>query len=253
MTDPKKFVAGLSIPIVKADEGFSAAIQVAGLESAEDDKQEAYVNNKSLVSFVADIPGQLRKDVLNSTLLAQRVADHYFPKPEDILQWYDKYIEVMTGVGWTFEQKEFSNYDSSSNLFEMESAIVGILTALAGQNYAAVIQGTLEALKGLADDNDIIKVFEKNTHGLQKGNFQIGLTTAKDGVVSMQIGAFMLNSRDNIHNILFFKSGKDKIQLNFYTIKCTLNEDNYALVRNDILAKLGQSTKTFIAKLPDFS
>ena len=147
MRDPKEFVASLFVPRVNALEGFAArGMQVRGLESAEEDKAEAYVNNKSLVSFVAEVSPQTRKDILNSSLLAQRVADHFFPEQQQLIDWYDKYIEVMTGVGWAVEQKEFANYESASGLFEMESAVIGVLTALAGQNYAALISSTLNAL-----------------------------------------------------------------------------------------------------------
>lgn len=253
MTDPKKFVANLSLAPDNSENISLRGLSLASLESTESGKEQTYIDNKSLVSFVAAVPEQFRKDVLNSTLLAQRVADYFFPKNEDVLKWYDKYIEVITNVGWVIEKRDFAKYEDHSNAFEMQSAVISILTTLVGQNYALLIKDTLGAIKDLADDNKAIKVFEKNTHSLQKGHFQIGFVTEENGAVSMQIGAFLLDTKTNINKILFFKSDKDQTKLSFYALKCTLNEDVYSLIRNDILAKLGQSIPNYIAKLPDFN
>ncbi len=254
MTDPKDFVAQLKVAPIHLGESFST--NRSALESDDstpaDDIVEGYINNKSIMSFVAEVPGQLRQDVLNSTLMAQRVADLEFPEADHILQWYDRYVEVLAGVGWNLEQKEFARYDSNSNLFEMDSAVVSIFTALAGQNYAAIITETLDALKDLGEANDsIIKVFERNTHSLEKGNFQMGLVTHTNDAVSMQVGAFMLKSEESINQILFFKSDSDKTDLDLYTIRCTLNQQVYDQIREAVLEKLGRSTRKFIAKLPD--
>lgn len=245
--DPKKFVAQLELSPVEA--GMKQALPGSGLQDVEENQEEGYVNNKSLVSFVSSVSGQNRKDVLNSTLLAQRAADKKYPDPADVLNWYEMYIDVLTQIGWVVEEKNFANFDSGNTLLEMENVVIDILVTMVGQNYVAVIKSTLDAVKGLADDDGRIKVFESNTHNFQKGNFQIGLVNETNGAVSMNLGAFMLESKEEIKRILFFKGGKDQSALSYYAIRCTLNDDIYSLVRNDILAKLGPSTQSFIGKL----
>lgn len=251
MTDPKKFVANLKLPPYIRFKGVESGLNA--LESIEDGKPQAFVDHKSLISFVSAVSGQARKDILNSTLLAQRVADHHFPEDQDILKWYKRYMDVMTNIGWTYEQNDFSKYEADHNLFEMESAVVNILTAIVGQNLAVILTSTLDALKSLADDDGLLTAFEKNTHGLQKGHFQLGLAVQENDVVSLSMGAFLLETDSEIKKIVFFKSSKDSTQLDYYAQKCTLNDEIYSLVRNDILEKLGESTKDFIKKLPDLT
>jgi hypothetical protein len=247
MNDPKKFVANLEI----ASETTTTKLvhSKSGLQDFEEEKKESFVNNKSLVSFISGVSGQNRKDVLNSTLLAQRAADKKFSNPDTVMQWYDTYMDVLTNIGWVIDTKDFSTFSASKTLFEMEDAVIKILSAMIGQNYVAIITDTLEAMKALGDDDGRIKVFESNAHQFQKGNFQIGMANETNGVVSMHIGAFMLETQDQIRRILFFKSGNDKSSLRVYTIKGTLNNDVYSLVRNDILEKLGQTTQSYIGKL----
>src|SRR3712207_4682897 len=58
--------------------------------------EQAFFNDKSLVSFVSEVSGQNRKDVLNSTLLAQLAANKEVPDPDKILDWYQKFVDVLS-------------------------------------------------------------------------------------------------------------------------------------------------------------
>lgn len=247
MNDPKKFVALLELDQPSTE--LNLNLFESGLQDMEEGAAESYVDNKSLVSFVSEVSAQNRKDILNSTLLAQRAADKKFPDPVDVIKWYETYIDVLTNIGWVIESQDFSKFSSENTLFEMEDVVISILTAMVGQNYIAIIKSTLDALKSLSDDDNKIKLFESNTHNFQKGNFQIGLANEHNGAVTMQIGAFMVSSTDEIKRILFFNAGKDKSELSYYAIRCTLNDEIYSIVRNDILAKLGNSVSSYIAKL----
>lgn len=248
--DLKKFVLNLELPLIsELEESLLTKSRNLEIEEAQESKEEGYVIEKSLVSFVSKVNNQSRQDVLYSTLLAQRVADKKFPNREDVLKWYEEYINVLTNVGWTIENKELANFTSSSGLFEMENVVVDLVAAMIGQNYIAIIKSTLGAIKELADDDGRVKVFESNAHNFQKGNFQIGFVDETNDAVSMHIGAFILETEDNIKRILFFKGGSDRSSIQHYSIKCTLNKGVYSTVRDLILEKLGTATQSFIAKL----
>ena len=243
-TDPRAFVQSLDIPEVAVTKENT----IGGFESAETAKEEAFVNNKSVVSFVSAVSAQNRQDILNSSLLAQKVADKKYPKHEDMMQWYETYIDTLKEIGWVLEAKESAKFSTSDTIFEMEKVVVDILKALVGQNYISVITSTLDAMKSLSKEDKKIKVFESASHSLHKGNFQIGLVTEENETVSMHIGAFMLNTTDEIRQVLFFKGGKDESELNYHAIRCTLNLDLYARVREAIVEKLGGLIETSIGK-----
>lgn len=250
--NPKKYIAELPSLTESGLEDLPKG-SFSGLENTEEGKAEAYVNNKSLLSFVAEVSGQLREDVLNSTLLAQRVADHFYNKPDNQGEWYKKYFEVLSNIGWSVEVTDYVKYETNENLFEMESAVIGILTSLVGQDYIGMVKGTLDAIKGLADGDDIIKLFESSTQVYSKSNFQIGTVVQKNETVSMGLGSFLLTSATVDRRVLFFRGTRDSFNLEYNTLKSTLTEESYNDARGLVQEKLGQSTKKYIAKLPDFN
>jgi hypothetical protein len=241
-----KYVAELSLqePIA----GFPKSKKAIAEEVAEGIEQ-SFLNAKSLVSFVSKVNGQKRKDVLNSVLIAQLVANKKFPNEDQILDWYKSFIEVLNNLGWAIEQAEFSEFETSGTIFEVENAIIDILTTAFGGTFITVIKKTLSAIKDLADSNGHITAFEKNTHSMQKGAFQIGLAMEENDTVALQLGTFLLTSDNQIKKILFFKSIKDSTKLNYCSRKGTLNEEIYAKGRDAIVTKLGDRVQEFIAEI----
>jgi hypothetical protein len=212
-------------------------------------EEQAFLADKSLVSFISEVSGQNRKDVLNSTLLAQMAANKKFPDEGDLLQWYRSFIDVLSNIGWDIENAEVSTFESSKEVFEIEDAIIDILTSAFGAGFMPVILKTLESIKNLSKRDHKIIAFEKNTHSLTKGCFQIALAVEKNEVVSMQLGTFLLTSDKKIKQILLFKSKKDKTSLQYTSRRGTLNSEAYAIVRDAILQKLGANITAFVAEI----
>ena len=211
--------------------------------------EQSFLNAKSLVSFVSEINGQRRSDVLNSVLLAQLAANKKFPDENQLVDWYKTFVSVLTNLGWAIQGGEFSTFQANGTVFDAENAIISILSAVFGGSFMVVITKTLDAIKGLSDSNGKITVFEKNTHSFSKGAFQIGLVSEANGALSLQIGTFLVTSKNEIKKILFFKSTKDTTQLNYCSRTGTLNEELYAKIRTQIQDKLGGRMTEFIAEI----
>lgn len=220
----------------------------AGVQLAEGEEQ-TFLNAKSLVSFVSEVSGQQREDVLNSVLLAQLAANKQFPEDAQLIDWYKSFSKALNNLGWTLEGKEFSTFKSATDVFEVENAIVDILTTAFGGTFKTVIIKTLASIKGLSDNNGKITAFEKNTHSLSKGAFQLGLVKVENGTISLQLGMFLLTSSNEIKKILFFKSSKDKTRLDYCSQKGTLNEEIYKTIREPIVTKLGKKVTDFISEV----
>ncbi|GAB3644156.1 hypothetical protein [Spirosoma arcticum] len=244
--DPIKFVRDLefedAVEAYPIERGGQVPDMAEGVE-------QSFLNAKSLVSFVSDINGQRRSDVLNSVLLAQLAANKKFPDENQLVDWYKEFVRVLNNLGWVIEAAEFSSFESSGTVFEAENAIISILSAAFGGSFMVVITKTLEAIKGLSDSNGKITAFEKNTHTQSKGAFQIGLVREENGTVTLQMGTFLLTSSNEIRKILFFKSTKDKTKLNYCSRTGTLNEEIYAKIRNQVQDKLGGKITDFITEI----
>lgn len=248
--DVVQYVSDLELE--RPSEAFEhAATRAAVAESlVKDGEEQAFFSDKSIVSFVSNVNGQNRKDILNSTLLAQLAANKQKPIESDLKGWYDKYVEVLENIGWNVERNEINNYEAKESLVEVENVIIDILSATFGANYIAILKKILESLKEMSKSNDgRIKVFEKNTHTMSKGCFQIGLATEENGAVSMQLGTFLLTSTSKITKILFVKIKKDQTKLQYATGQATLNEEVYAAARQTILNKLQKDVTDYIAEI----
>ena len=215
----------------------------------KEDVEQSFINAKSLVSFVSEISEQRRSDVLNSVLLAQLAASKEFPEENQILDWYKKFIDVLNTTGWVIEGAEFFEFKSDMGIFEVDNVIIDILTVAFGGAFKTIITATLGAIRGLSDTDGKIKVFEKNTHSLSKGAFQIGLAQEKSGTVFLQIGTFLLTSENKIKRILFFKSTKDKTELKYCSRTGTLDEEQYAKIRATVSDKLSDKISDFVAEI----
>lgn len=252
MPDPKKYVENLELSFDSDTmPGYShRAMMRSATESAEGTDPAAYIVNKSLVSFVANVSSQNRMDVLNSTLLAQLAANKKFPNEKDLVEWFRVYTDVLTQVGWVITGKDFVDVTTSKDLFEVENVVLDILTGALGGNAIAIVTKTLEAFRKLSNADSRFVAFEKNTHTSEKGSFLIASADeAANGVVSLSMAGFVVSSSEKITRILFIKSAKGKTALQVSSRSGTLNSDTYALVRKDILDKLGTKASEFIADL----
>lgn len=211
--------------------------------------EQSFINAKSLVSFVSEVSNQHRDDLLNSVLLAQLAANKRYPDSDQSLEWYTAFVEVLNNTGWVIEQAEFSRFESSKNVFEIENVLIDILITAFGGTFINVITKTLSAIKSLSDEDHKVKVFERNTHSLSKGAFQIGIAYEENGAVALQIGTFLLTSSGEIKRILFFKTSKDKTTLDYCSRKGTLNDAIYSQIRQSVIDKLGDKTTNYIAEI----
>lgn len=241
-----------NLELEKPSEAFEIARTRAAVaeELVKDGEEQAFLSDKSVVSFASNVNGQTREDILNSTLLAQLAANKQKPIEDDMKGWYDKYVEVLEHIGWVVEKNEINNYEAKESLVEVENVILDILSATFGANYIVILKKVLESLKKMSENNDgRIKVFEKNTHTMTKGCFQIGLATEENGAVAMQLGTFLLTAKSKITKILFVKIKKDETSLQYATGQATLNKQVYAVARQTILDKLQKDVTDYIAEI----
>jgi hypothetical protein len=247
--DPINFITDLQVqaPLEK----FEVSLTRSGepVDIIEEGKEQSFLADKSVVSFVSEVKEQNRKDVLNSTLLAQMAANKKFPDQENIIEWYGAFIDTLSKIGWNIQSAEMSTFEDTKSVFEIEEAIVDILAGAFGGGYVAAITKTLESIKKMSNEDHKIIAFEKNTHTFSKGCFQIALATEANDAVTLQLGTFLLTTSKKIKQILFFTSKKDKTTLQYSSRIGTLNAEVYSTVRDAIVKKLGENINTYIAEI----
>lgn len=244
--DPKSYVAALQLSF--PENKYRSAVRGVPTEP-ETDEDKAYLDNKSIVSFVAGVSPDNRQDILDATLLAQLAAGHLYPDPADLKKWYDKYTEVLRNIGWSIQANEFTEVASSGSLFDMKNAILGIVSAAFGGNYIAIVTKVLDALKGLSDSDSKIVAFEKNTHSAGKGTFQLAMVEEINDAVALHMAGFIISTSSVVKRILFFSSKKETATVSSNSMACTLNKEVYATVRSTVKEKLGNKAQEFISEI----
>jgi hypothetical protein len=215
-----------------------------------DGKDQSMIVDKSLISFVSGLSAENRADILESTLLAQLGAKSKVTDANDVIGWYNAYIEILTKIGWTIEGGEVQHFSAKANVVELQTVIIDILKAAFGADFLDIVTKALDGIKSLADSNGKIQAFEKNTHTDTNGSFQIGVATQEGNAVSMNLGTFLITSTNRIKHILFIRFTKDETDLQYASGKLTLDQEIYENVRSLVQNKLSGRATEFVTEIP---
>lgn len=214
-----------------------------------DENKAGYVDSGSLVSFVSGISGQQKNDVLNSTLLAQLAANTAFDRWTKTEEWYKKYVEVLSSIGWVIENFNFTEYKSSSESFTMDKVVLEVLKAIATGEQEEIINETIDALAALDDGDGKLVLFDSNGSNLTKGNFQMATAQTDGENVAVAMGSFYFTAKQSSTRFLWFEYKKLETELFKAGQKVVLNEEIYSKVRDQIIVKLGDAATQYVADL----
>lgn len=218
-------------------------------KKAGSEKPAGYVAGGSLVSFVAGVPEQNQRDVLNSTLLAQLAADKRFGREANPGDWYRFYVDVLGKSGWGVQGFDFQAYTSKKPSFTADEVVLEIAAATLTGNELAVITATLDALKKLPKEDGRLQLFDHSSRRERQGNFQIIVCNESDGDVAMKNMAFTFSSDENVTSVLFFTFASASTRFRQAAQAQRLNQRLYASVRQSVLEKLGGNARASIADL----
>jgi hypothetical protein len=263
MTVEKKmqFISALDLPArheVHVGRTFaSAPIPLVGdgtptqdnVPTADPREPSGFIDNGSLVSFLAGVDRQSQADVLNSMLLAQLAANKKFDREKDTAQWYAFYHDVLENVGWVVQQFAFAKYEVAGTTATVDKVVLDLLTAIGTENGVAVARSTIAALKALGSDDHRLTIFKESSHSAQNGNFQVSNCSNVGGVLKMSLGAFYFTSKQVDTQILFFGWSTSDTTIYQSGQSIVLDRDVYSQVRQSVVQKLGDHAKTFVDDL----
>ncbi len=224
------------------------ALKLSGA-SPQDGKKSGYVDDGSVVSFVAGVSAQNQSDVLNSTLLAQLAASKKYDRFKDTENWYKFYLDVLSNIGWVAQAFKFEQFTASGATLKMDKAILKILAAIASKNQIAVVTATLKGLEELAGSDGRIVLLDTQSQNAGNGNFQISSVAESGGKIAMSLGTFYFNTKQQNTRFLWFSFNSSKIRLFQDAEDITLNDEVYGPNRKKIIDKLGDNAKKYIDEI----
>jgi hypothetical protein len=249
-----RFVENITLVPLSA-EVEAQALEGMALFDFEKDKAQALVVGSDVISFVKGVTEEQRRDITNSALLAQLVANQQVPDATDIFAWYDAYFSTLINVGWLLQTNQFSRHVEQSDTFEAHKAILEIATSLLGPGAAALqlVKATLDALSNLDQDSPWITLFHRESQHANAARFQITLADQNpEGQFLITLLAFGLTASSELTQVLFFKFKSNEVELRHASGTVTISEDVISAIRNSISEKLQNYAQKFIRQLPDF-
>ncbi len=227
----------------------ASAATTDGVITANPAKPSGFVDDGSLVTFVAGISAQNQADVLNSTLLAQLAANKKFDREKNTVNWYAFYRNVLENVGWVVQAFQFEKQDIGGASATVDKFVVDMLVSIAADNEMEAVTLAMKALKNLPAKDNRIVLFDHSTHSDSNGNFQIAACSENGGQVAMKIGAFYFSSSKNVDRLLWYDFSASHTSIYKAVQAMTLNQEVFGQVRDAVKTKLGGNARNFVADL----
>ena len=128
-----------------------------------------------VTEFASEVERSLRKDIINSFLVAQLAANALLAEVQggaDV--WYDRYFLVLAHSGWVVERAAEQSQDFAGSSAQVHQAILPILTEALGP--AAATSTVIATLHGLAaaSNRSWLSLFERESRRASSNQFQVG-------------------------------------------------------------------------------
>jgi hypothetical protein len=256
-TDPianaRRFVADAVIPTPR---GRRAAVSDTVAVSFTTAKDQAIVVGSEVISFVSGVTAERREAIVNSSLLAQLVANTKVTDPVNIDEWYQAYFTVLMNVGWVVQETNLVEHRETAANFEAHKAILAVATTLFGpaSTALALVTTTINALHSIDENTPWITIFNRESQAAQTARFQVGLATQEaDGGFLVSLMAFGLKARTSVTQVLFFKARASEATLRHRSSHITINTTVLDAISDTLKRKLVEHANRFVSTLPDLA
>ncbi|KPC35519.1 Uncharacterized protein ABJ99_3929 [Pseudomonas syringae pv. cilantro] len=231
---PSRLVGGDVTDAALSDEGATAAVVASGL-----------------IAFAEGVSRLNKDDVMDSFLFATLVANKAFNAETHSDQWYEKFNEVLSAMGWLSFHWNYSRYSATQQRFTMDEVGLEILgsaiaaAALPGPASLLMLKVAADAVAALSAKKEPLRLFESQTKMHRGGSFRIAsCVESEDGTVNLSMGAVSFQADSEVTNVLFWEWQDTNVKTWKGENNLVLNTGMYARHRSfiqDALARKGRS------------
>lgn len=209
----------------------------------------------SLLAFAEGTSAQGRQDVTDSFLFATRAANKAYDPESQADQWYKKFNDVLTQLGWFSDHWNFAGHNAGGRRFSMGQVGLDVLAsalvtaALPGPASAAMLKITGDALKALRTKEQPLRLFESQSRTHRGASFRIAGCVEVAGLINVVMGAVNFQSSSRTTDVLFWEWSSSDVQTWRGEGRLILNGRLYAENRDLVQARLGASSRQAIAEI----
>jgi hypothetical protein len=169
-----------------------------------------------LTEFDRNVPPATRMPVANSMLLAQLAANKAASQADDVLAWYNKYNEVLQGIGWQVGDFDLQQQSVKNKKGSLHQEIVPVLTAMLGPAVAttSMVISVLKGLQNMDKDSPWITLFDRSSQHASGAKFQVTYIDADaNGDPQISAACFAIQAKKAVTQVLFFKFSSGRAEL----------------------------------------
>jgi hypothetical protein len=216
-------------------------------------RQQAAVVGSEIVAFADGVNSAQRQDLVNSTLLAQLVANKMVAERYRFFDWYNAYFDALTNIGWFVQDRNFATYVESSENFEAHQAILKVAATVLGAAPSAllVVTNTLQALQAMDASSPWLTLFARESQSAETASFQISaVEQGADHHPVVSLMAFGLQAHTGMTQVLFFKGRTSEVTLHHWSSRMSIDPDVVAAVRQMLKEKLTSHVMDYVKAIP---
>ncbi|KOP53785.1 Uncharacterized protein ALO43_05004 [Pseudomonas tremae] len=218
-----------------------------------DEPAKGAVVASSLLAFAEGMSRQSKEDVMDSFLFATLVANKAFNPETQGNQWYDKFNEVLSRLGWLSTHWNYARYHAAQQRFSMDEVGLEILAsavtaaALPGPASLLMLKVAADALAALKAKKEPLRLFESQAKSHRGGSFRVAsCMESADKIVILAMGAVSFKTDSEVTNVLFWEWQDTHVETWKGEDNLVLNAGLYSRHRDLIQQRLGDNAKSAI-------
>jgi hypothetical protein len=191
------------------------------------DIDQAVTVGSQIAGFAANVPADIRPQISNSFLLAQLAANRDIQdNGGGTKEWYEKYVEVLTKIGWLLEDKQESMRQVSSSDLNLHKEVIPLLVTVLGTSLpaAVVVTSVLKSLSEMNKNQPWITLFDRESQRASANQFQVSYASVDEkGFPRISLVCFVLDASRSVTQVLFFKFSATNATISHFGAELGIN------------------------------
>jgi hypothetical protein len=217
-------------------------------------KDQALAVGSGLFAFEKGVDSEVREAISASALLAQLVANKRASKPDQSLDWFNEYSQVLQNVGWTLQSREWNDYSAKGTALEVNEQIITVMTVALGPSAAAlaILESTVRALRAMEPDSSWFTIFNRDAQKASIARFHVGLVEiGPENDVFVSLIGCLVEAESEITQVLFFKFRNAHARFRANSHKVSIDRESLKELKGPIRAKIAAYQNDYVSSITD--
>lgn len=227
-------------------------------------KDELLFCDKSIVMFVGASNAAVRRDVIDSLVLAQLNADKQLEMrnkaraattgtfaSDDAKFWFEQLQTTFQHLCWADTQFDMSEVVLTGTNFSMDQILLQVIDSVTNSDEQNKFRHALTILKSLPQDDDRMQLFARRSTQTDLRSFLVHVVYIDgSGSAFMKTTMMALSTKEAVTNVLWFQWQNRDTKVYKVEHNMVLGANAFDGMRDVVRSKVQQINETFVRQLP---